>query len=109
MSVEQATDFLEEEAQSLGQRYKPFEGHKILPKSMEICNGLDPDILTCIMERYRGIGDVLSSSIRMDEEQEREPSPEIQPQRQVQRPLKAQPVEHSIHPGIRKFISTGSS
>ncbi|KAJ9225449.1 hypothetical protein DTO169C6_2182 [Paecilomyces variotii] len=107
MSAEQATDFLEEEAQSLEQRYKPFEGHDILPQPMEIRDGLDPDIMTRIMERYRGFGDVLSSTMRMDEEQERELSPEIQRQRQVQRPLKAQPAEHFVHPDIRKFISTG--
>ncbi|KAJ1300148.1 hypothetical protein OPQ81_011901 [Rhizoctonia solani] len=44
----------------------------------------------------------------MDEEQEREVNHEVEREQQTQRPPKEQPANHSIHPDIRHFISTGT-
>ncbi|KEP48081.1 putative kinase-(PK-like) protein [Rhizoctonia solani 123E] len=43
----------------------------------------------------------------MDEEQEREVSHEIEREQQTQRPPKGQPANHSIHPDVKRYITTG--
>ncbi|CAE6459581.1 unnamed protein product [Rhizoctonia solani] len=45
---------------------------------------------------------------QMDEEQEREVNHEIEREQQTQRPPKGKPVNHSIHPDVKCFISTGT-
>lgn len=44
---------------------------------------------------------------RMDEEQEREVSHEVERERQVQRPPCAKSARHHIHPDVVKFVETG--
>ncbi|CUA70922.1 Proteasome activator complex subunit 4 [Rhizoctonia solani] len=44
----------------------------------------------------------------MDEEQEREVNHEIEREQQTQRPPKGKPVNHSIHPDVKRFINTGT-
>ncbi|QRV92775.1 kinase-like protein [Ceratobasidium sp. AG-Ba] len=43
----------------------------------------------------------------MDEEQEREVSHEVERERQIERPPKSQPASHTVHPDIKRFVSTG--
>jgi hypothetical protein len=56
------------------------------------------------MERLRVTNLV---DVRMAEEQEREVNHEIERERQVQRPPKVPPAQHTIHNDIRNFVSTG--
>jgi hypothetical protein len=105
MSPEQARRFLEDEAQSLEQRYRPRLGGDAITTSIQ---GGHDQTVSLIMTRCREFDSILFHSAKMNEEQERELSPEIQRERQDQRPAKAEPAEHSIHPDLRNFISTGA-
>lgn len=61
-----------------------------------------------IPERCREFGNVCFASTKLQEEQERELAPEIERERQVQRPPEATPAKHKIHPHLRAFVSTGN-
>lgn len=104
MSKTKAEGFLEDDLQSLEHRYRPGivaddissrqDGEnanlqRIAKRCLEI-DGLDPDAAT------------------LQEEQERELSPEIVQQREVQRPAPADPAAHSIHPDLMVFVSQGT-
>jgi len=43
----------------------------------------------------------------MEEEQEREIDHEVERERQIERPARAVPMSHSIHPDVRYFVQTG--
>ena len=102
MSRVDAERFLEDEAQSLEQRYRPR-----------------PDTVTCIdetsqnktlkliKERCHDFDGLEFGSSKLQEEQERELSPENEQERQVQKPAPAQPVAHCVHDDLRAFVSTG--
>lgn len=103
MTKADATEFLEEEAQSLEARYRPA--------TKEIETGLgqtlqaDEDPIT---QRCRNFGPLNHRPSALNEEQERELAPEIQQERQVQKKLVAVPFQHHIHPDLRHFVSTGT-
>ncbi|KLJ08813.1 hypothetical protein EMPG_15752 [Blastomyces silverae] len=103
MSKAQAVRFLEEESQTLDARYRPT------PKASgasagPVSNGRNLDL---IMERCREFDSVDLNSATLQEEQERELSPENEQERQIQRPPPATAAEHRIHRDIEKFVSTG--
>ena len=58
-------------------------------------------------DRFRMLGVLSLSDPRMDEEQEREVSHEIERERQVERPPKAEAARHQLHEDVRKFVETG--
>jgi hypothetical protein len=60
-----------------------------------------------LRERIERLGMTKVADVRMAEEQEREVDHEVEQERQIQRPPKAQPARHDIHEDIRKFASTG--
>ena len=103
MTVSQANKFLEDEAQTLEQRYRP----------KAICNGTSPDgesiteRLRQIYKRCEDVGSVNLDEATLQEEQERELSPEIEQERQLQRPRPATPANHQIHTDLRTFVSSG--
>ena len=92
-----AEDFLEVEAQSLVARYHPLTTTSVADLGID-----DP-----ITRRCNQLGELQHVSASLHEEQERELSPEIEEERQIQRPLRAEPARHSIHPDLRRFVSTG--
>lgn len=47
------------------------------------------------------------SSLKMDEEQEREVSHEIEQERSIERPPKRAAAPHAVHPDVMKFITKG--
>ena len=59
------------------------------------------------MERCREFNSLKFNSAKLQEEQERELSPEIEQERQVRKPAPAQPAAHHIHPDLVTFVSTG--
>ncbi|KAF7592067.1 hypothetical protein BBP40_000733 [Aspergillus hancockii] len=104
MSSDQARKFLEDEALSLEERYRPqSDGNRL--ESFEHDN--ESHAASLIAIRCREFDHVLYHTVRMNEEQERELSPEVQQEREVQKPPKARPMTHIIHPDLKKFISSG--
>jgi hypothetical protein len=65
------------------------------------------DSVPALRERIKqlGIGKVVDA--RIAEEQEREASHEVEWERHVERPPKAQPAKHALSPDIRRFVETG--
>jgi len=100
-----AKKFLEEEAQSIEQRYKPKfdDGNSIIQTLSASAN---PN-LRSIAERCRAFDNLQFNSTTLQEEQERELSPEIEQERQVERPAAAQAAPHVLHPDVRKLWERG--
>ncbi|KAK1638040.1 hypothetical protein BDP81DRAFT_515603 [Colletotrichum phormii] len=97
-----AERFLEEEAQTLETRYKPT-----FQLASEGTHANDQGSVDAITERLLQLGGVNPESTTFREEQERELSPEVEQEREVQRPPAAKPARHAIHPDVRAFISDG--
>ncbi|KAI1428155.1 hypothetical protein F5Y12DRAFT_790732 [Xylaria sp. FL1777] len=104
MSNPHAERFLEDEAQSIETRYSPRPAEQT-----SIANMLRSEtrITKDIIERCSEFEDLQFTSSILEEEQERELSPEIEQERQVQPPPPAQPLNHSLHEDIKMFVSTG--
>ncbi|THU85243.1 hypothetical protein K435DRAFT_764380 [Dendrothele bispora CBS 962.96] len=61
-------------------------------------------------ERRQALGCNISQFVSkdsVDEEQEREVSPEVEKERRVQRPLRGDPAQHLLRTSVREFITTG--
>jgi hypothetical protein len=59
------------------------------------------------LERCREFESINFQSTQLQEEQERQLAPEVEQERQVQRPPSAMPEDHSVHPDLRSFATTG--
>ncbi|TKA65894.1 hypothetical protein B0A55_12044 [Friedmanniomyces simplex] len=96
--------FLEDEAQSLEKRYRPR-----LDRVMEVleqccANGAN---IKPIVDRCKAFKNLDLRSSTLQEEQERELSPEIELERQVQKPDAAEPEKHHLHADVIRFWSSG--
>ncbi|GJC89543.1 hypothetical protein ColLi_12381 [Colletotrichum liriopes] len=94
-----ADKFLEEEAQTLDTRYRP-DHH---PTS----NFASQPGVDAITDRLLQFGGLDPDSATFREEQERELSPEVEQERQIQRPPPADPAVHYLHSDIRRSVSQG--
>lgn len=103
LSKEHAGKFQEKEAQSLDDRFRPRQGQSQAPF---LTNTSDPD-LRRIAERCGQFDELQFNGSTLQEEQERELSPEIEQERQVQKVPAAQPVLHMLHEDVRKFAIEG--
>jgi hypothetical protein len=96
-----ANEFLESEAQSLEQRYRPLRKdaptNHIIPR--------DNENIRLILDRCREFANVDFRSTQLQEEQERELAPEVEQEREVQRPPRATPAQHSLHPDLISFVT----
>lgn len=102
MSASQAEKFLEPESQTLEQRYRPR--HDDFP----IFDSQDQnENIQRMLQQCHNVGNCNFTSTQLQEEQERELSPEIEQERQVQKPAEAKPERHTIHPDLLSFVSTG--
>ncbi|KDN67446.1 hypothetical protein CSUB01_06462 [Colletotrichum sublineola] len=102
LSKEHAEKFLEDEAQTIDMRYSPhhrFDASQLSPNSE---HNVDD-----ITKRLLQFGGLNPESTTFREEQERELSPEVEQERQVEKPPPATPAKHTIHPDVRAFISRG--
>ncbi|GKT96892.1 hypothetical protein Ct61P_14742 [Colletotrichum tofieldiae] len=99
---EDAHRFLEVEAQTLEKRYRPTQHLVTEAASSAFQSGID-----AITERLLEFGSLDLGSSTFQEEQERELSPEVEQERQIQRPPPADPAVHSVHLDIRRFVSQG--
>lgn len=100
MSQSQASEFLEDEAQSIEVRYRPSIGETKLSQEQEDTD--DP-----IAQRCREFDSLDHRPSALLEEQERELSPEVEREREVQRAPPVEPLRHNLHPDIRQFVLTG--
>ncbi|KAI1763802.1 hypothetical protein GGR53DRAFT_466937 [Hypoxylon sp. FL1150] len=104
MSRDHAEKVLEDEAQSIEARYKPHSDEATSVTNLPRSGSQKSDRM---QERCNEFGDLHFDSSTLEEEQERELSPEIEQERQVQRPEPAQPRKHQLHSDIENFVATG--
>lgn len=103
MSKGQAERFLENESQRLDGRYRPLSDAAVIP----FVRGSENTNLHLIMERCREFDSLEFHSANLQEEQEWELSPEIEQERQVEKPAPAQSAAHHVHPDLKIFVSNG--
>jgi hypothetical protein len=104
MSKDEAEKFLENESQSLEDRYRPRSATGVT-SFIEKGNNKHLDLIVERCEEFNGLE---FNSATLQEEQERELSPEIEQERQVQRPARAEPAPHHLHPDVTQFVSLGN-
>lgn len=97
-----AKSFLEDEAQSLEQRYRPGSNRNNL---LETDDKLDESFRRKLSDHKLDVDGLNEADLQ--EEQERELSPEAEEERQIERPPPAEPMRHMIHPNVRKLIHDG--
>ncbi|KAM0720782.1 hypothetical protein Q7P37_003067 [Cladosporium fusiforme] len=96
-----AEDFLEEESQTLEHRYLPRSSQYRQNHSVETETADYP--MKLIADRCHQFGGLPFGSRVLYEEQERELSPEIEQERQVQGSPPATPAVHHLHPNVKLF------
>ena len=104
MSQPQSENFLEEEAQTLEHRYLPRYSNHIGISQLETSTAAR---VHEVEDRCREFENLKFNSSTLQEEQERELSPEIEQERQVQRPAPAQAREHFLSHQVLRFVSEG--
>ncbi|KAM3554434.1 hypothetical protein ARSEF4850_006456 [Beauveria asiatica] len=112
MSQDQAEEFLEEEAQTIEYRYRPT-AHNAAEDLRLRFGRLRLDVeeneaLAAIQSRCEDFGVSNSRSAVLQEEQEKELAPEIEQEREIQRPEPAAPEKHEIHQDLINFIRDGT-
>ncbi|KAJ4244210.1 hypothetical protein NW762_014592 [Fusarium torreyae] len=102
--LEYVKQFMEDEAQSLDKRYRPHQANSDI---FSMIKRIDPHTTTAFESRCVefGLDELQDSSI--NEEQERELSPELEQELQAVMPPQAKPAEHQVHPGLKEFILSG--
>ncbi|KAH7012087.1 uncharacterized protein B0I36DRAFT_369914 [Microdochium trichocladiopsis] len=98
-----AKEFLEDEAQLLETRYRPAS------QPDTAASGQNPlsETQRLISQRCQNLDATGPSSAILQEEQERELAPEVEEERQPERPAKAEPLQHAVHPDVVAFVRTG--
>ncbi|KAG9202858.1 hypothetical protein G6514_003880 [Epicoccum nigrum] len=99
----QAEAFLEDEAQSIEDRYAPITTRTMHSIFQDLS---DPNI-RAIHDRCVEFQAMVFNSASLQEEQERELSPEIEEERQIERPPKMDADDHSIHSDLKHLVVTG--
>jgi hypothetical protein len=107
LSASHAMKFQEDEAQSIDDRYRPHaRGLQNQPLFANV-SATDPTI-QLISERCEEFDDLQFRSSTLQEEQERELSPEVEQERQIQRAAPASPLPHTMHKDVKMFADTGT-
>ena len=92
--------WLQRESRTLEELYSDTQSVAISPE-IKSSPSLD--------ERIKQLGVTkLAVDVRMAEEQEREMDQEMEQERHIERPPKVEPAQHSVHPHICDFVSTGN-
>jgi hypothetical protein len=116
LSVDDAKEYLEDEAQTLEQRYRPISEANGASNSQSLTSKLieatkldtRQDQVSQIKEKCAEVGlanlDAMGS---LQEEQERELAPEVERERQVERPPPRLPAPHALHEHVRCFATSG--
>ncbi|KAF3771137.1 hypothetical protein M406DRAFT_225273, partial [Cryphonectria parasitica EP155] len=104
MTAEIAEEFLEDEAQTIEHRYRPL---RETPSDEHTRHEGSMSDLAEIEARCRDFGPLNANNATLEEEQERELSPEIEEERQIERPPPAEAAEHEVHPHVTNFAAFG--
>lgn len=99
-----AKGFLEDESQSLEQRYRPGITRQ---DPLETGDDTDEGFEGKVALHCRQFGPLNFGAAGLQEEQERELAPEVEEERQVERPAAAHPLRHRVHPDVEAFVRTG--
>jgi hypothetical protein len=102
LTKDHAEKFQEEEAQAINVRYRSCQVQGSAKASSP-----NPS-LQLISERCKQFDDLQFDSSTLQEEQERELSPEVEQERQVQRAAPAKPLPHSMHRDVKMFADSGT-
>ncbi|KAH6974679.1 hypothetical protein EDB80DRAFT_830861 [Ilyonectria destructans] len=99
-----AGQFKEDEAQPLDQRYNPQQAH---PGISSLLDRIEPHAAAEFRKHCQEFGLTELRTSSLQEEQERELSPETEHERQVERPPPAEPEIHHLHEDLRSFVRNG--
>ncbi len=102
MSKASSQAFIESEAQTLDQRYRPRTTTSDMFQSMPTTNPR----LAEIQQRCCEFDDLQFNASTLQEEQERELAIELEQERQVQRPTSATPATARLRPDVQRFMLT---
>jgi hypothetical protein len=105
-SNEQAREFLEDEAQSLEYRYRPRPLEQSKEAQLKGWDMSNPKIAQ-IITRCQEFDTLNFNSATLQEEQERELSPEIEEERQIERPPPMDAEIHVLHPDLVRVVNGG--
>ncbi|TKA22405.1 hypothetical protein B0A50_07911 [Salinomyces thailandicus] len=103
LSKSHAELFLENEALSIDQRYRPRPD----PSTESSVSPAEDPSSQLMIDRRREFGNLDFGASTLQEEQERELSPEIEQERQVQKAPPASPAVHQLHPDVKQFALQG--
>lgn len=101
-----ATSFLENEAVDLETRYKPRARNTDGVSQLSNWNMSNPNI-DKIVSRCRDFEAMGFGSATLSEEQERELAPEIEEERQIERPPRLEARSHKVHGDLQRLVTTG--
>lgn len=103
---EEAEGLLEDEAQTLENRYRPRQKASVV--KLQVSAAGASDSIKKITQRCRDFGTMGSSSATLQEEQERELAPEVEEERQIERPAPAEPEYHTLDIDLKKLVENGT-
>jgi hypothetical protein len=115
LTVSDVEEYLEDEAQTLDQRYRPLadaSGGNSQSVTARLSAALKLEVRQEQVTRIRdkcvefGLAN-LDAMGNMQEEQERELAPEVERERQIQLPPPQKPADHSLHADVRAFAVSG--
>lgn len=98
-----AEKFLENEAKTIEDRYRPDSSSSRRRSFPSMGNPL----LDQISQRCESFDSSESLFVPLEEEQERQLAPEVDEERQVELPAPAEPANHNTHPNVMRFVLTG--
>lgn len=101
-----AAAFLEKEAADLETRYKPRTQDVNRFTQLSNWDMSNPNI-GAIISRCRDFEAMNFGSATLSEEQERELAPEIEEERQIERPPRLDALKHQVHEHLRRLVTTG--
>lgn len=97
-----AKSFLEDEAKSLEQRYRPGSTRSNL---LETRDDIPEGFKQKVSDHRLDMNEIHEADLQ--EEQERELSTEAEEERQIERPPAAEPMRHKIHPNVKRLVQHG--
>ena len=104
LSKAHSEKFQEDEAQSVNDRYRPRHAQSL--PAFEAAGSSNPS-LQRISARCEQFDDLQFNSSTLQEEQERELSPEVEQERQIQRAAPAKALPHTMHADVKVFADSG--
>lgn len=104
--VGQLRKYLEEESQTLQRRYNPHCHNRGIESLFRECDRSNTNI-SDIITRCEVFSAMSSSAAGLNEEQERELAPEVEEERQIERPPRLIPRRHKVHYALWRLAQTG--